>query len=113
MRRNKSLTTLFHKFGVCCSYDGLALFKYSAAVAVAEEVENVTFCGKKLIHCCAENFDCEIASQNCKRVCHSLAMVLAQIEDSVTTHLDVNKTISRQKMEDRQKPVEFHMHEKV
>ena len=88
MRRNKSLTTLFHKFGVCCSYDELALFKYSAAVAVAEEVENVTFCGKKLIHCCADNFDCEIASQNCKKVCHSLAMVLAQ---TVTTHLDLNE----------------------
>ena len=28
MRRNKSLTTIFHKFGVCCSYDELALFKY-------------------------------------------------------------------------------------
>ena len=109
MRRNKCLTTLLHKFGVCCSYDEVTLFKYSAAVTVAEDLENVRFSGNNLIHCCADNFDCEISSQNSNLLCHSLAMVLAQTEDSVCsdTGAGEHKTIPRQKMEDRHKSVDY------
>lgn len=111
MRRNKSLTILLHRFGVCCSYDEVTLFKHSAAVAVAEEMEEVKFNGDSLIHCCADNFDCEISSQNCKKVCHSLAMVLAQTEDSVSSEPVAGecKTIERQNMEERHKSVDFEV----
>ena len=61
MRRNKSMITLLHNFGVCCSYDEVTLFKHSTAVAVAEDIEEVKFSGKNLIHCCTDNFDCEIS----------------------------------------------------
>lgn len=113
MRRNKSLTTLLHNYGVCCSYDEVTLFKYSAAVAVANEVEETKFKGKNLIHCCADNFDCEISSQNCKKLCHSLAMILAQTEDSVGSHplSGEHKIIKRQKMENRHKSVDFEVPE--
>ena len=109
MRRNKCMTTLLHKFGVCCSYDEVTLFKYSAAVTVTEDLENVRFSGNNLIHCCADNFDCEISSQNCNLLCHSLAMVLAQTEDSVCsdTGAGEHKTIPRQKMEVRHKSVDY------
>ena len=57
MWRNKSMITLLHNFGMCCSYDEVTLFKHSAAVAVAEDIEEVKLSGKNLIHCCADNFD--------------------------------------------------------
>ena len=60
MRRNKSLIHLLHEYNVYCSYDEVLLFKYSAAVAVANSVENVKFgANGNICHCCADNFDCE------------------------------------------------------
>ena len=76
----KSLTNLLHDFGECSSYDEAILFKHSAAVAVAAGANNVTFQGNSIIHCSAENFDCEVSSQICKKPCHSRAMVLGQTE---------------------------------
>ena len=86
------MITLLNNFGVCCSYNEVTLFKHSAAVAVAEDIEEVKFSGKNLINCCADNFDCEISSQNCKKLCHFMAMVFAQTEDSVIIIITITIT---------------------
>ena len=67
MRRNKTLVQLLHEYQVTCSYDEILLFKYSAAVASATAVSQDIFDQSgKIIHCCPDNFDCEINSENCK-----------------------------------------------
>ena len=113
MRRNKSLIHL-HEYNVCCSYDEVLLFKYSASVAMANSVENVKFeADGNIIHCCVDNFDCELSSQNCQKMYQSLTMILAQTEKSVSSrrHANERKTAFRQKIEDRCKPVNFEVPE--
>ena len=113
LRRNTSIITLLNNYRVCCSYDEVKLFKYSAAVAAVEDMGNIKFCcggSNPLLHVIADNFDTEIWCQNCKKLCHSLTMVLAQTEKSLTsfskpTH---HKTIKRQPMESRTKTIEYN-----
>jgi hypothetical protein len=116
MRRNKCLIKAMSGFGVTCSYEEVNLFKYSAAVAVAKESQNIRLEGsddgtKQLIHCCSDNFNCEIASQNCKRLCHALGIILAQImsKPQMTSQDGGNvcRRIQRQPMQDRSKAIEY------
>ena len=53
--------------------------------------------------CLVDDFDCEISSRNCKILCHSLTMVLAQTVQSLTqgSHGDDHKIITTQQMADR------------
>ena len=69
------------------------------------------FHDNSLIHCCADNFDCEFSLQSCQKLCHSLAMVLAQIEEHKESCLadDEYRTTPRRKMEDRDKPIHFEV----
>ena len=112
MRRNKGLISELYKYSVCCSYDEIRLFRYSAAVYVANNYAEVGFGmsgADNLIHCIYDNFDCEISSPNCKTCCHCLAMIMAQVRlpGSDSQIIGTKKTIPRQRMEDRSKPVKY------
>ena len=52
MRRNKILISELSKYSVCCSYDEVRLFRYSAAVHVAQNYDEVRFgvCDRKALH---------------------------------------------------------------
>ena len=70
------------KYSVCCSYDKVRLFRYSAAVHVAQNYDEVGFgvCDRKTEnHCIYDNCDAEILSPNCMRCFHCLAMIMAQV----------------------------------
>ena len=112
MRRNKGLISELNKYSVVCSYDEVRLFRYSAAVYVAHNYAEIGFglSGTgNLIHCVCDNFDCEISSPNCKACCHCLAMIMAQVRlPGNDTDVTVKrKTIPRQRMEDRSKPIMY------
>ena len=88
LRRNKSMIALLNNYRVCCSNDELNFFEYSAAVAAVEDMGNVKFCcggSNPLLHVIADDFDTEIWCKNCKKLCHSLSMVLAQTEKYLTS----------------------------
>ena len=112
MRRNKSLISEMYKYAVCCSYDEVRLFRYSAAVHVAQNYGQIrcTLVGTgNIVHCVCDNFDCEISSQNCKTSCHCLAMIMAQVHspgDATEVNVNHRKTIPRQRMEHRSKTIE-------
>ena len=81
LRRNKSMISLLKNYRVCCSNDEVNFFEYSAAVAAVEDMGNVTFCSggsNPFLHVIADDFDTDIWCKNCKKLCHSLSMVLAQ-----------------------------------
>jgi len=116
MRRNKVLISELSKYSVCCSYDEVRLFRYSAAVHVTHNYDEVGFgmAGSNVIkHCIYDNFDAEISSPNCKTCVHCLAMIMAEVRPPGTvSHGDVapkRKTIKRQPMQDRSKPVEYNV----
>ena len=114
LRRNKTLIQLLYKYGITCSYDEILLFKYSAAIASTKTSTGDIFeKDGKIIHCVADNYDCEIFSQNCKKTCHCLAMILAQTERLHKTLETAQKTIPRQNMKDRYKEVEYEESAKV
>ena len=82
MRRNKTLISELYKYSVCCSYDEVRLFTYSAAVHVAQNYDEAGFGllgGDTLEHCIVDNFDAEISSPNCKVCVHCLAMIVAEV----------------------------------
>ena len=65
MRRNKMLISELSKYSICCSYDEVRLFRYSAAVHVVQNYDEVgfeLFGGASLRHCICDNFDAEISS---------------------------------------------------
>ena len=43
MRSNKMLITELYKYSVCCSYDEVCLFRYSAADNAAQKYDEVGF----------------------------------------------------------------------
>ena len=66
---------------------------------------------KQLIHCCSDNFDCEISLQNYKHWCHDLGIILAQImsrphETAVDTR---HRTVPHQPMQDHSKTIEYNI----
>ena len=114
MRRNKLLITELYKYSVCCSYDEVCLFRYSAAVHAAQKYDEVGFglsSGASLIHCICDNFDAEISSPNCKICVHCLAMIMAQVKLPGNAGLDEvsheRKNIKRQPMQDRSKSIKY------
>ena len=67
---------------MCCSYDEVRLFRYSAAVHVAENYNEVGFGAddnSTIKHCIIDNFDAEISSSNCKACVNCLAMIMAEV----------------------------------
>ena len=91
------------KYSVCCSYDDVRRFRYSAAVHVAHNYDEVGFgvCERDIVkHCIYDNCDAEILSPNCKRCFLCLAMIMAQVRSpsiSSPAELDpMQKTIKRQ-----------------
>ena len=62
-------------------------------------------------HCIYDNCDDEILSPNCKQCFHCLALTMAQVRSpsiSSPAELDpLQKTIKRQPMQDRSKPVKY------
>ena len=102
------------KYSMCCSYDEVRLFRYSTAVHVAQNYDEVGLgvCDRETVkHCIYDNCDAEILSPNCKRCFHCLAMIMAQVRSpsiSSPAELDpMQKTIKRQPMQDRSKPVKY------
>ena len=58
MRRNKMLISELAKYSICCSYDEVRLFSYSAAVHVAHNYDEVGVGmpgGDSLRHCICDN----------------------------------------------------------
>ena len=114
MRRNKMLISELAKYSICCSYDEVRLFRYSAAVHVAHNYDEVGFGmsgSDSLRHCICDNFDAEISSPNCKICVHCLAMIMTNVQlpgnassDEVASK---RKPIKRQPMQDRSKPVAY------
>ena len=117
MRRNKLLISELAKYSACCSYDEVRLFRYSAAVHVAENFNEVDFGAddnSTIKHCIIDNFDAEISSPNCKACVHCLAMIMAEVRPLENFYNDGNvpkkrKTIKRQPLKDRSKPVEYNV----
>ena len=73
LSRYKLLISELAKYSVCCSYDEVRLFRYSAAVHVAENYNEVGFGAddnSTIKHCIIDNFDAEISSPNCKACVH-------------------------------------------
>ena len=96
---------------MCCSYDAVRLFWYSAAVYVAKNYDEVEFgvCDHNIVkHCIYDDYDAEILSSNCKRCVHCLAMVMTQVRPPGISSLGEvapkRKTIKRQLMQDLSKP---------
>ena len=99
---------------MCCSYDEFRQFRYSAAVHVAQNYDEVWFgvCDRDIVkHCIYDNYDAEILSPNCKRCFHCIAMIMAQVRPpsiSSPGELDpMQKTIKRKPLQDRSKPVKY------
>lgn len=114
MRRNKALISELSKYSICCSYDEVRLFRYSAAVHVAQKYDEVGFGltgGDGLLHCICDNFDAEISSPNCKTCVHCLAMIMAKVQLPGNASSDEiapkRKTIKRQPMQDRSKTIKY------
>ncbi len=65
MNRHKSILMDLSKFNVCCSYDEVLRFKYSAAVEVSKDyAEGLMFePNEGLILWSADNFDSDILSK--------------------------------------------------
>ena len=68
-------------------------------------------------HCIYDHFDAEILSPNCKRCVHCLAMIMAQVRPSGIISLGEvatkRKTIKRQLMQDRSKPVKYDVQQET
>ena len=80
LRQSKELVKTMNDFGVTCTYDELLRFKKSVAAAAAKSAE-LTAISKvedDLVQVVVDNFDADIASQNCKLSTHSLAVLLTQ-----------------------------------
>ena len=114
MQRNKLLITELSKYSVCCSYEEVHLFTYSAAVHVAQNYDEVgfgVFGENSLRHCICDNFDAQISSPNCNTCVHCLAMIMAQVQppgsDLPDTVVCKRKTIKRQPIGDRAKLVQY------
>lgn len=119
MRRNKTLISELSKYSICCSYDEVRLFRYSAAFHVAQKYDEEGFGlsgGDGLRHCICDNFDVEIASPNCKICVHCLAMIMAKVRLPGNASLDVvpkRKTIKRQPTQDRSKPIKYDVQQET
>ena len=97
---------------MCCLYNEVRLFRYLTAVHVAHNYDEVGFrvCDRDIVkHWIYDRFDAEIVSSNCKRCVHCLAMIMAQFRPpDISSPGEVDpkrKTIKRQLMQDRSKPV--------
>ena len=113
-RHNKMLITELYKYSVCCSYDEVYLFGYSAAVHAAQKYDEVRFglsSSASLIHSSFDNFDAEISSPNCKICVQCLAIIMKQVELTGNAGLDKvlleRKTIKRQPMQNRSKSIKY------
>ena len=114
VRRNKILISELSKYSVCCSYDDVRLFPYSAAV---DEV-GLGVCDRNIVkHCIYDHFDAAILSPNCKRCVHCLAVIMAQVRTSGISSLGEvapkRKTIKRQLMQDRSTPVKYDVQQET
>ena len=80
LNREKTLIELFNSFGVCCSYDEIRLYRYSAAQTMSKLYNlGLPFNAiDGLVHWSADNLDSEIHTQNFKKECHVLAVVAGQ-----------------------------------
>ena len=72
-------------------YDEVRLFRYSAAVHVAQNYEGVgLLSGGNDTHSICDNFDGEISTPNCKLRVHCLAVIMAEVQlPSSSCPLDV------------------------
>ena len=120
IRRNNILISELSKYSVCSSYNEVRLFRYSAAVRVAQNYDEVGFgvCDRNIVkHCIYDNVDVEILSPNCKRCVHCLAMVMAQVRPPGISSLGEvapkRKTTKRQLMQDRSKPVKYDVQQET
>ena len=120
IRRNKILISELSKYSVCCSYDEVRLFRYSAAVRVAQNYDEVGFgvCDRNIVkHCIYNYFDAEILSPNCKRCVHCLALIMAQVRPSGISSLGEvapkRKTIKRQLKQGCSKPVKYDVQQET
>jgi len=121
MMRSKILISELSKYSVRCSYNEVCLFRYSAAVHVAQNNDETEMIGgNKLMDCVCNNFDAEILSPNCKTCVHCLAMIMAQVQLPQKGRVVIpaegvlkRKTIKRQPMQDRTQPVMYDIQQEV
>ena len=105
---------------MCCSYDEVRLFRYSAVFHVAQNYDEVEFgvCDLDIVkHCIYDNCDAEILSLNCKRCFHCLVMIMTQVRPpsfSSPGELEpMQKTTKRQPMQYRSKPVKYDVQQEA
>ena len=81
---HKTLLSELYKYGVVCSYYEVLRYKRSAAVAAAasEVSAGMLDADHGMVQVVVDHFDAVIHSQNCKMMCHSVAMVMTQSSSS-------------------------------
>jgi len=80
LRESKELVKTMSNFGVTCTYEELLHFNKSVAAQAAKsaDVTAVSKAEDDLIQVVVNNFDADIASQNCQLSTHSLAVLVTQ-----------------------------------
>ena len=110
---HKTLLSELYKYGVVCSYYEVLRYKRSAAVAAAASEVSAGMLDAEhgIVQVVVDNFDAVIHSQNCKMMCHSLAMVMTQSSsseqnDNKSVDNDVFPRISKTEMS---QPIQYEV----
>ena len=100
LNREKSLVDTFYQFVVCCSYDEIKLYRYSAAHTMSK-IYNLGLPFNAidgLIHVSGDNFDSDVRTQNCKKTCHCFAVVVGQSGNKSEVQHPMIKRLSKDDM---------------